>query len=553
MNSTWVLDQYEGKGQLNQLFFKMQGVYNILPDRMFCLILLSLFLISSTHSARIVGFAKMAFVSHNRLLLKLGQELQARGHKYTQILPDFAKEIFDDVDIKVFNSSVTNDDIEDWSMRFANIGDFDSDLYAIFELLTKIVPQYDRIREQYCADFLKQRDLIAELKASADLLLCDVANDCCSILADILNVTRVDVGTVGFGGLYGAYLLGYPDVLMYATLEVSESPRKFSFLDRLRGVVQYVSFSFVHRHIRLDNLWEKYAKAHSKFKSAADARRAHGIALILNDFALKPGIPLGANVKVIGAILPEPARKLPEHLERFMNENKVVVVVSFGTIFSNYPRALAQSIADELSQVPGAVLWQYSGEIPQNLGKNVKVVQWLPRFQDVLGHSSTKVFVSHAGLSSTQESVYHGVPMVLIPMIGDQPSRARFLENKGLGVVIKWRSIVADGKVLRNAIHEVLHNKAYKKKVDRASAIMKDRKLTPSEEGADWIEYALRHDGAQHLTSETVDLPLYKLYMFDVFFFLLVSVCLVVYVLLRLCCCMSRACRRKAPVKEKLT
>lgn len=138
-------------------------------------------------------------------------------------------------------------------------------------------------------------------------------------------------------------------------------------------------------------------------------------------------------------------------------------------------------------------------------------------------------------------------------MMADQPSRARFLENKGLGVVIKWRSIVADGKVLRNAIHEVLHNKAYKKKVDRASAIMKDRKLTPSQEGADWIEYALRHDGALHLTSETVDLPVYKLYMFDVFFFLLVLICLIVYALPRLCCCMSRACRRKAPVKEKLT
>ena len=60
--------------------------------------------------------------------------------------------------------------------------------------------------------------MIAELKASADLLLCDgdVAIDCCSILADILNVARVDRGTMGFG----AYLFGYPDVLRYATLEV---------------------------------------------------------------------------------------------------------------------------------------------------------------------------------------------------------------------------------------------------------------------------------------------------------------------------------------------
>ena len=121
----------------------------------FCSIILCLFLIPVTRSARIVGFAKMAFVSHNRLLFKLGQELQTRGHKYTQILPNFAKEIFDDVDIKIFNTSVTSDDIQDCSLRLANVGNFDRDLYAIFELLTKVVPQYNRIREQYCEDFLK--------------------------------------------------------------------------------------------------------------------------------------------------------------------------------------------------------------------------------------------------------------------------------------------------------------------------------------------------------------------------------------------------------------
>ena len=522
----------------------------------FCSIILCLLLIPTTRSAHVVGFAMMAFVSHNRVLLKLGQELQTRGHKYTQILPHFAKEIFDDVDIKIFNTSVTNDDIQDMCLRGANVGNYDSDLYAIFEMLTKVFPQYNRILEQYCEDFLKHQDLIAELKASADLLLCDVANDCCYILADILNITRVEVGTVGFGGLYGAYFFGYPDLLMYATLAVSQSltnPSKFSFLNRLRGVVQYVSNSLLYSHFRLDNLWEKYAKAHSKFKHAANARTTRGIALISHDFALEQAIPLGANIKVIGPVLPEPARKLPEYLEKFMSENKVVVLVSFGTIFSNYPAVLAQSIADELSQVSAAVLWRYSGEMPQNLGKNVKIVQWFPNFNDVLGHSSTKVFVTHGGLNSIQESVYHGVPMVIIPMIADQPRQARFLQNKGLGVAIERRSISANGQVLKNAIHGVLHNKAYEEKVKKISAIIKDRKITPAEEGADWIEYSLRHDGALHLTNETIDLPVYKLYMFDVLIFLLVLVCLLIYVLLHLCRWMSRACWRNVPVKEKLT
>ena len=90
--------------------------------------------------------------------------------------------------------------------------------------------------------------------------------------------------------------------------------------------------------------------------------------------------------------------------------------------------------------------------------------------------------------------------MVVIPMLANQPRRASFLQNKGLGVAIQWRSISPSGQVLKNAIHDVLHNKAYKEKVKKISAIMKDRKMTPTEEGADWIEYALRHDGALYIS-----------------------------------------------------
>ena len=386
-----------------------------------------------------------------------------------------------------------------------------------------------------------------------------MSNDCCCILADILNKTRVDVATAGFDGLYGAYIFGYPEPLMYATLGVSRSLRsanKFSFLKRLKGFLIYICFSLGHGNLRLESLWQKYGKAHSKFKHAADARRTHGIALIPDDFALEPAIPLGPNIKVIGAILPEPARKLSEYLDKFMSENKVVVVVSFGTIFSNYPTDLAQSIADELSQVSAAVLWKYSGEMPQNLGNNIKIIPWLPKnecsFNDILGHSSTKVFVTHGGINSFHESVYHGVPMVIIPMMGDQMRQASLVQYREIGVVIKHQSITANSKVLQNAIHEVLSSKVYKKNVRKFSSMMKHRKLTPSEEGADWIEYALRHNGALHLTSETINLPMYKLYMFDVLIFLLVMTCLFVYIFLRLCSCIFCACRSKVQIKDKI-
>jgi glucuronosyltransferase len=65
-------------------------------------------------------------------------------------------------------------------------------------------------------------------------------------------------------------------------------------------------------------------------------------------------------------------------------------------------------------------IWKFESDVlPGALPRNVMITPWLPQ-NDILGHPNTKAFVTHSGLLGTQESIWHGVPMVGIPFIADQ-------------------------------------------------------------------------------------------------------------------------------------
>jgi hypothetical protein len=90
--------------------------------------------------------------------------------------------------------------------------------------------------------------LITELlRENVDLLLFDKTSTCCFILAGMLNVTRVDVSSIGFAaGAAFAYYFSLdtnisesPIYLTQETVTNPTDPAKFSFKRRLTSFVYY--------------------------------------------------------------------------------------------------------------------------------------------------------------------------------------------------------------------------------------------------------------------------------------------------------------------------
>ena len=113
------------------------------------------------------------------------------------------------------------------------------------------------------------------------------------------------------------------------------------------------------------------------------------------------------------------------------------------------------------SRLKQRVIWKWEDETTFStdgdiLPTNVKLVPWLPQ-QDLLGHPKCRLFISHGGLFSNQEAVYHQVPLISIPIYSDQFINAQKAQEDGYAIHFDW-DLVPVENALYNAIQHVLSN-----------------------------------------------------------------------------------------------
>lgn len=63
---------------------------------------------------------------------------------------------------------------------------------------------------------------------------------------------------------------------------------------------------------------------------------------------------------------------------------------------SKMPEAKRKLFLNVFSKLKQQVLWKWESETMPDLPKNVKLSKWLPQ-QDLLGHKSIRMFVTHCG------------------------------------------------------------------------------------------------------------------------------------------------------------
>lgn len=66
------------------------------------------------------------------------------------------------------------------------------------------------------------------------------------------------------------------------------------------------------------------------------------------------------------------------------------------------------------------------------------------------------MFISHGGALSTQEAIYHGVPLLIIPLFLDQITNAIRIIDRNLGLRVPYCDLTTEN--LYESAIEVLNN-----------------------------------------------------------------------------------------------
>ncbi|XP_044744837.1 UDP-glycosyltransferase UGT5-like isoform X5 [Coccinella septempunctata] len=248
------------------------------------------------------------------------------------------------------------------------------------------------------------------------------------------------------------------------------------------------------------------------------------LVFVNSHLSIEPVRPYVPNMVQIGGFYAQTAKKLPDDLQKYLDSAKEgAILFSFGTNMKikDMDEDKLKAILEGLRKIaPMKVVFKSEIEL-KNAPKNVLVSKWLPQ-NDILAHPNIKAFITHGGLGGNTESVYHGVPMIGIPLFADQKSNVENAVQAGYAIKISYEDITQE--TVDKALEEILKNPSYSKMAKKRSSLLKNQPINPLDKAIWWVEHIIEHKGGEHLRNLGMDLEWYQLYMVDIILFYLVVI-----------------------------
>ncbi|XP_063921312.1 UDP-glycosyltransferase UGT5-like [Zophobas morio] len=376
-------------------------------------------------------------------------------------------------------------------------------------------------------------------------------NDAEKALATHFGAPLIVVSPVGANSWVNT-IVGNPGPTSYIPTVLTDYLVPMTFCERLMNSVLHVIGQIIYHLYVYPTENAKIKKYIPNGPDISDVLYNASIVLMNSHPSLNQPVPYVPNMIDVGGFHVKPPKKLPQDLQEFLDNAKDgVIYFSMGSNLKSaeFPPEKRDAILRTFAKLKEQVLWKWEEDVLPGQPKNVKLSKWFPQ-QDILAHPNVKLFITHGGFLSTTETVYHGVPILAIPILGDQKLNAKSAMSKGFGLVLPYSELTEDK--LTQSIQEILNNPKYKDNAKQISENFHERQVSPMETAIYWIEYVIRHKGAPHLRVAALDLPWYQYYLLDVIGFLVlvssVIACISYYSIRAVC---KKLCKKGKSKKLK--
>ncbi|XP_069965756.1 UDP-glycosyltransferase UGT5-like isoform X2 [Bactrocera oleae] len=462
---------------------------------------------SNLQAYRFLGVLHSRIRSHHIVGSSLFKELARRGHQVTVISPfPIKKPLANYIYIETYKSA-----------QMDSAGGFL--LQTTGGSITEGIWNFHEMGLNMTRTFLEESNVQALIASNQtfDAVICEIfLAEALYGLSEHYNVPLIGLGTFG-AHPWNTDMVGSPSPPSYVASAM------LPFNDRMTLWQRVGNFAYnIFERLLLDLYYlPKQAAIYREFfphnkRDMYEVRRNAALVLLNQHVSLSFPRPYVHNqIEVGGMHINRKRSPLPADLERFINESKHgVIYFSMGSYLRSkfLPLEKRKAILETFRGLKQRILWKF--EDPQLEGKpdNVYISEWFPQ-DDILAHPNVKFFITHGGLLSTTESIYHGKPFIGIPIFADQFLNMNRAEAGGYGISMDYASFTRDK--FKAAIERMLNDDSYAKRVAAVSAIYRDQPINPLDLAAYWVEYVVRHKGAKHLHCVGQDLSFIQYHSID--------------------------------------
>ena len=266
----------------------------------------------------------------------------------------------------------------------------------------------------------------------------------------VVLARRLRLPLISYTDTVEPWLMGMPWMPSIFSPLLPSTDSKSTFFQRLSNTFSQLRTELFLPFKDPDDAYLDVYRKYQHFTDLKDIVRKSVLFLTTEDLVLNVVRPYTANVVSVGGLTTEPLRSsvlssIPEdYLEFISDDNSGTIPVSFGSMVPRYPEHLVDVILQAFGRLPQyRFIWRFDNYLNASIPKNVKIVKWLAQ-KELLGHSSVKLFITHSGNNGQFESLYQGVPMLCVPLLGDQPRNARRIVERGYGEEINFRTLEVD-------------------------------------------------------------------------------------------------------------